>query len=215
MGTPIRYMSANKAEVLGLLNSGGRLNDRQAEVMERVRPTAVALEERLARQGVRSEPPVPEALEQLVTGQIVRPGPADGIAHKRALQLLLAQSGSDVGVLGHYRRPVQWFAHVDDELKAAGVPSELLPFHALFGGPPAGFPDLGVSPDGHPDIGCFPLDLSGAAMDAYRAAAPLVDPECREDVAALAELFDVEDDSWRYGVEHFEHYSDTLFFLIG
>ncbi|MEU3492127.1 hypothetical protein ABZ747_01365 [Kitasatospora cineracea] len=215
MGTPIRYVSANKAEVLELLNSGGRPTEQQAEVLARVRPTAVALEERLVRQGVRSEPPVPEALEQLLAGQVDLTGPADGIAYKRALQLLLAQSGSDVGLLGGYRRPVQWFARVDDELKAAGVPAELLPFHALFGGPPAGFPDLGVSPDGHPDTGCFPLERSGAARDAYRAAAPLVDPECRADVQALAELFDVEDDSWRYGVEHFAHYSDTLFFLIG
>lgn len=211
MSISINHSTADKAHVLGLLGAGGKLTERQARALEGAREEA-------RRSYGRSELPLPvtEALEHLVAGHADSTAEYAGNSYQRALQLLTAQCGSDLGTLATYSRAATFFGRLDEELAAAGVAAALLPGHYLFGGPPDEFPYIPGSTDGYPALGHLPLSLTKPAADAYRAALDRIDAAFRYDLELLIELLDIEHESWEYGTANLDWYTqDTVFFYLG
>ncbi|BAJ27024.1 MULTISPECIES: hypothetical protein [Kitasatospora] len=210
MSTSIEHSTGDWAEVLPLFGAGEEPPDRLRPRIDRARDAA-----RRRYSGSGLPLPVPEALEHLIAGHTDSTAEYAGNSYQRALQLLVAECGSDTNTFATFSSPESLYRGLDEQLSAAGVPAELLPCAYLFGGPPEQFPDIPRSVDGYPALGHLPTARAGAVAAAYRAAQDRVDPAYRYELDRLTTLLELEDQSWVSYREDESYPRLTLFFYLG
>ncbi|MEV6583649.1 hypothetical protein AB0M92_36525 [Streptomyces sp. NPDC051582] len=119
-----------------------------------------------------------DALEELIAGRAESTADYAGCAYYAALQIIIDHNASDPSTLGSYRSPVTYFSALDDALRAAGVPADLLPWQYVFSGPPSeiGF-RIPSPPEGSPEIGCWPLAKAAPEVEACEAVLDRIDAD--------------------------------------
>ncbi|MCG6493523.1 hypothetical protein [Kitasatospora sp. A2-31] len=215
MSHNISYSTADKADVLAFLGSGGNLTEDQQRRLGNMRRLAQAYQDSLDHQDVDWGLSVPEALDHLIAGRADSDAACAGNAYHAAMQLVIDRNASDPSQLGTYSKPSTFFGLVDDEMRRLGVPADLLPHGYLYGGLPDEFPDIPWSLDGYPAIGHLPLAKAKPAADAYRAVLDRMDPDFRYDVQELIEKLEFEHEEWERATRDIDWYTqDTLFFSL-
>ncbi|WP_406198379.1 hypothetical protein OH807_14230 [Kitasatospora sp. NBC_01560] len=215
MSHNISYSTADKADVLAFLGSGGDLTEDQQRRLGTIRRYARARQDGLDDQGVDWGLSVPEALDHLIAGHSDSDAECAGNAYHAALQIVIDRNASDPSDLATYSKPATFFGLVDDELRRLGVPADLLPGGYLYGGLPEEFPLLPGALDGYPAIGHLPLAKARPAAEAYLAVLDRLDPDLRYDVRQLAEKLEFEHQEWERATKDIDWYTqDTLFFSL-
>ncbi|MFC5884593.1 hypothetical protein RMN57_13680 [Kitasatospora sp. CM 4170] len=215
MSHNISYSTADKADVLAFLGSGGNLTEDQQRRLGNMRRLAQAHQDSLDYQDVDWGLSVPDALDHLIAGRADSDAACAGNAYHAAMQLVIDRNASDPSQLGTYSKPSTFFGLVDDEMRRLGVPADLLPHGYLYGGLPDEFPHIPWSVDGYPAIGHLPLAKAKPAADAYRAVLDRMDPDFRYDVQELIEKLEFEHEEWERATRDIDWYTqDTLFFSL-
>ncbi|MFD0347410.1 hypothetical protein ACFQ0M_17760 [Kitasatospora aburaviensis] len=140
MSHNISYSTADKADVLAFLGSGGNLTEDQQRRLGNMRRLAQAHQDSLDYQDVDWGLSVPDALDHLIAGRADSDAACAGNAYHAAMQLVIDRNASDPSQLGTYSKPSTFFGLVDDEMRRLGVPADLLPHGYLYGGLPDEFP---------------------------------------------------------------------------
>ncbi|MEU1669580.1 hypothetical protein ABZ547_39580 [Streptomyces sparsogenes] len=213
MSHVINMQMVTLSRVLGYVR-GGEYTAQQEEILDTMREWARGHQHRLDYQRIDWGLTVPEALEHLIAGRADAEGPSVGYAYYAALLAVLECTGSDPVDMGVYSKPSTFFGLMDEELRALGVPADLLPTRYLF----ADFPDLLPYPvpsptDGYPAIGYLPLAKAKAVADAYRAVLDRMDHRFSHDAKLLADKLDVEHEEWQTALKY-GHTMDLLVFCI-
>ncbi|MDW6062219.1 hypothetical protein SAZ11_34615 [Streptomyces sp. FXJ1.4098] len=191
---------------------GGELTALQEEILGKMRERARADQNVLDRHGPDWGLTVPEALEHLIRGRADAEGECVGNAYYSALLAVIGCTGSDPIDVGVYSKPSTFFGLMDKELRALGVPADLLPCSFLF----ADFADLLPfhipSPmDGYPAIGYLPLSKAKPVADAYTAVLDRMDDDFTRHAELLIDKLNVEHEEWQSSLEY-GHTMDTLVF---
>ncbi|WP_199546349.1 hypothetical protein [Streptomyces sp. N35] len=209
----ISYSIAEQRRLLPYL--GGELNADQQRILDIVRSESRAYQAELERQDIDLGLTISDALEHLAAGRADAEGEYAGQAYYTALTLLMQSIGSDIIDYTVYSKPSTFFGLLDDELRRAGVPADLLPHDYFYAGPPdeIGF-SIPTPPWGYPAIGRWPLAKAKPAADAYRAVLDRVDDSFAYDLNKLIEMLDLEHTVWQDSLDN-DHHIDTLFFYIG
>lgn len=193
---------------------GGEPTAHQQQIHDTMREQARAVQRRVDYQRIDWGLTVPEALEHLIMGRADAEGERVGYAYYAALLAVLECIGSDPIDVGVYSKPSTFFGRMDDELRALGVPADLLPCSFLF----ADFTDLlpfsVPSPmDGYPAIGYLPLTKAKSVADAYTAVLDRLDHNFTYDAKLLIDKLNVEHEEWQTALKH-GHNMDMLVFCI-
>ncbi|MDG4859036.1 hypothetical protein P8605_12875 [Streptomyces sp. T-3] len=209
----IRYSYADQSRLMPYL--GGELNADQRRILGIMRAEAGVYQAELERQDIDLGVTIPEALEHLVAGRADAAGEYAGQAYYTALTLIMQSIGSDIIDYTVYSKPSTFFGLLDEELRRAGVPADLLVHDYFYAGPPEEIPfSIPVPPWGYPAIGRWPLAKAKPAADAYRAALDRVDDSFAYDLRKLITMLETEHEVWQENLEY-GHTMDTLFFYIG
>lgn len=199
MSKVVNFSMANRGEVARFVPARDLTEDEERR-LRTMREKARARQDDLDAQEVDWGLPVQDALEGLIAGRADSTAQYAGCAYYAALQIIIDHNASDPDTLGSYRSPVTYFSALDDALKAAGVPADLLPYQYVFSGPPT---EIGIHipgpVDGSPEIGCWPLAQAGPAVDAYRAVLDRIDPALRYDLEELIKVLDDWASEWNDG----------------
>lgn len=215
MSHNISYSTADKADVIAFLRSGGDLTPDQQRRLDSMRKDAHAHQLSLDYQGVDWGLSIPDALDHLIAGRTDSEAEYAGNAYNSALQHIIDHNASDPCQLGTYSKPSTFFGLVDDEMRRLGVPADLLPRDFLFGGLPDDFPHIPHSIDAYPAIGHLPLDKAKPAANAYHAVLDRMDPDFRYDVQELIEKLEFEHHEWERSTKNVDWYTqDTIFFSL-
>ncbi|MFI0733013.1 hypothetical protein ACH4S9_29010 [Streptomyces sp. NPDC021225] len=213
MSKAITMKTVTLSETLAYVR-GGELTALQEETLGTMRERARADQHDLERQGIDWGLTVPEALEHLITGRADADGECAGNAYYTALLAVIGRTGSDPIDVGVYSKPSTFFGLMDDELRALGVPADLLPRSFLF----AHFAELlpfGVPgpADGYPAIGYLPLAKAKTVADAYAAVLDRMDDDFTRHAELLIDKLNVEHEEWQTSLKY-GHTMDTLVFWI-
>ncbi|WP_043487014.1 MULTISPECIES: DUF7691 family protein [Streptomyces] len=193
---------------------GGEFTAQQQQIHDTMREWARGVQRRIDYQQIDWGLTVPEALEHLIMGRADAEGEYVGYAYYAALLAVIECIGSDPVDVGVYSKPSTFFGLMDDELRALGVPADLLPYGFLF----ADFPDLLPFPvpspmDGYPAIGYLPLDKAKTVADAYTAVLDRMDHRFSHDAKLLIDKLNVEHEEWQTALKY-GHTMDLLVFCI-
>ncbi|MER5807877.1 hypothetical protein ABT143_06730 [Streptomyces sp. NPDC002033] len=199
MSKIVNYSMANRGAVARFLPARD-LNEDEARRLAGMRRRAAERQGELDAQGVDWGLSVGDALEELVAGRADSDAAYAGSAYYAALQIVIDHNASDPATLGSYRSPITLFSALDEALKAEGVPADLLPTQYVYSGPPAeiGF-RIPHPPEGSPEIGCWPLETAGPAVEAYRAVLDRIDSGLRYDLEELITALDSWSSDWKDG----------------
>jgi hypothetical protein len=211
MSKIIDYMTGAQANVLALLGSKGEgLTAEQRRRLDLSREHARRYEdERIIRRRLTT----PDALEHLIAGHTDSDAPDAGNAYHEALHCLIRPNASDPMTLATYSSPETFFELVDEQMRALGVPSDLLPHGFLYGGLPPEFPHLPPAIDGIPTIGYLPVVKAKPVADAYRAVVDrLTDGGMRYEVELLIKALETEHEEYAFRPDPDGY---TIFFVIG
>ncbi|MGY0061149.1 DUF7691 family protein [Streptomyces sp. LZ34] len=195
---------------------GGELTAQQERILDNARERARAAQHSLDRQRIDWGLTVPEALEHLIAGRADGVGECVGNAYYYALLAVIECIGSDPIDVGVYSKPSTFFGLMDEELRALGVPADLLPYGFLF----ADFPDLLPYPvpspmDGYPAIGYLPLAKAKTVADAYTAVLDRMDDRFARDANLLIDTFNVEHEEWQSSLKYGHDMDTLLFWTVG
>ncbi|MBK3544949.1 hypothetical protein [Streptomyces sp. MBT60] len=190
MSKIVNYNMASRTRVAQFV-TGRDLTADDKETLEQVREMAHMRQADLERQEVDWGLTVPDALEHLLSGRADSPAEWAGNAYYTALQHVIDYSGSDISTLASYSSPITLYSVLDKELGAAGVEPGLLPTQYIFSGPPSEIPfHIPRPPEGSPEIGVWPMQKAGPAIQAYREALDRIDPDLRYELSELIEALD-------------------------
>ncbi|MER7794630.1 hypothetical protein [Streptomyces sp. NPDC097640] len=211
MSRVITMKTVTLSRALGYVQ-GGELTAQQERILDTARERARAAQHSLDHQDIDWDLTVPEALEHLIRGRADAVGECVGNAYYTALLAVIECTGSDPIDVGVYSKPFTFFGLMDDELRALGVPADLLPSGFLF----ADFADLlpftVPSPmDGSPAIGYLPLAKAKTVADAYTAVLDRMDRGFVHDAELLIDKLNVEHEEWQSALKY-GHTMDTLLF---
>ncbi|MFD7854076.1 hypothetical protein ACFV6B_07225 [Streptomyces microflavus] len=213
MSKIVNYSMANRRKIARFL-PGKNLSTDDVRLLDKMRAAARAWQDDLDAQDVDWGLPVQDALEHLVSGRADSPAEWAGCAYYAALQIVIDHNGSDISTLASYRSPITVFTTLDDELSKAGVAADLLPSQYVFSGPPPeiAFP-IPHPADGSPEIGYWPMQKAGPAINAYREASDRIDPVLRYELGELIDALDSWYSEWADGEGSFWWAEDTSVFF--
>ncbi|MFI6864274.1 hypothetical protein ACIBKZ_30970 [Streptomyces sp. NPDC050421] len=196
MSKIVNYSMASRGRIARFL-PGQSLSADDVRWLDRMRGAARARQEDLDDQDVDWGLPVQDALEHLVSGHADSTAEWAGNAYYAALQIVIDHNGSDMSTLASYRSPITVFTALDDVLSAAGVAADLLPSQYIYSGPPSEitFP-IPRPVEGSPEIGCWPMEKAGPAIQAYREVLDRIDADIRYDLSELIEALDGWHSDW-------------------
>lgn len=196
MSKIVNYSMASRGMIARFL-PGQNLSTGDVQLLDQMRGAARARQEDLDDQDVDWGLPVQDALEHLVSGRADSTAEWAGNAYYTALQIVIDHNGSDISTLASYRSPVTVFTTLDDALSTAGVAADLLPSQYIYSGPPSEitFPIPGPV-EGSPEIGCWPMQEAGAAIQAYREVLDRIDADIRYELSELIEALDGWHSDW-------------------
>ncbi|MFH9136442.1 hypothetical protein [Streptomyces sp. NPDC017524] len=213
MSKIVNYSMANRGEIARFLPAKDLTAD-DLQLLDKMREAARARQDGLDHQGVDWGLPVQDALDQLVSGRADSPAEWAGSAYYAALQIVIDHNASDISTLASYRSPITVFTTLDDELSTAGVAADLLPSQYIYSGPPSEIAFHVPRPlEGSPEIGCWPMQKAGPAIQAYREASGRIDPELRYALTELTEALDGWYSEWADGEGSFWWAEDTSVFF--
>ncbi|MFH9687963.1 hypothetical protein ACH4LE_16825 [Streptomyces sp. NPDC017413] len=213
MSKIVNYSMANRGEIARFLPAKDLTAD-DLQLLDKMREAARARQDGLDHQGVDWGLPVQDALDQLVSGRADSPAEWAGSAYYAALQIVIDHKASDISTLASYRSPITVFTTLDDELSTAGVAADLLPSQYIYSGPPSEIAFHVPRPlEGSPEIGCWPMQKAGPAIQAYREASGRIDPELRYALTELTEALDGWYSEWADGEGSFWWAEDTSVFF--
>ncbi|THA53147.1 hypothetical protein [Streptomyces sp. A1136] len=199
MSKVVNFSMANRSQVVRFLPARDLSAD-ESRRLGGMREKARARQNDLDAQGVDWGLSVQDALEELIAGRADSAADHAGSAYYAALQIVIDHNASDDETLGSYRSPSTLFSALDDALRAAGVPADLLPNQYIYSGPPSEIGFYIPRPlEGSPEIGCWPLAKAGPAADAYRAVVDRIEPGLRYDLEELIKVLDSWSSEWVKG----------------
>lgn len=196
MSKIVNYSMASRGMIARFL-PGQNLSAGDVQLLDQMRGAARARQEDLDDQDVDWGLPVQDALEHLVSGRADSTAEWAGNAYYTALQIVIDHNGSDISTLASYRSPVTVFTTLDDALSTAGVAADLLPSQYIYSGPPSeiAFP-IPRPVEGSPEIGCWPMQKAGPAIQAYREVLDRIDADIRYELSELIEALDGWHSDW-------------------
>ncbi|WP_433407079.1 DUF7691 family protein [Streptomyces sp. CA-146814] len=217
MSKIVNYNMASRSRVARFV-PGRNLTADDMETLDRIRELAQVKQADLDEQEIDWGLTVPDALEHLVSGRADSPAEWAGNAYYTALQLIIDNSGSDISTLASYSSPITLYTTLDKELSAVGVPPDLLPTQYIFSGPPSEVPFyIPHPPEGSPEIGVWPMQQAGPAIQAYREALDRIDPDLRYELSELIEALDGWYSHWhgKKGMRWWHEDASVFFSVVG
>ncbi|MEV8023086.1 hypothetical protein AB0O76_43735 [Streptomyces sp. NPDC086554] len=204
---------ADQSRLMSYL-SGDLDEHQQRTVRDYIHKDAREHQASLDRQGIDLGLSIPDALDHLLAGRPDADGDCVGNAYYGAMRHIIANIGSDPIEFGVYSKPSTFFGLLDDELRRAGVPADLLPHGFLYADLPDEIPFSIPSPlDGYPAFGRLPLAKTEAVADAYTAVLEAIDSSFVYDTKLLIKTMQTEHDEWQSALQY-GHTMDTIFFSI-
>lgn len=216
MSRIISFRTADKSHIIGFLGAAGQFTDEQQRIIPFIYERARTAQAEVEGQDLGWGLTVPEALGHLLAGHAPSTACAAGNAYAAAMQVLIDSNSSDSLDLAVYSRPATFFDALDGELRRAGVDADLLPGQYVMGGLPQDFPFCLPLPEhAMENFGFWPLEKTGPAANAYRAALDRVDESFTYDLKLLIDRLDLEHENWQECSQDRDWYTqDTIFFSI-
>ncbi|MEU5638653.1 DUF7691 family protein [Streptomyces milbemycinicus] len=215
MSKVITMKTVTLSETLAYVR-GGELTARQAEILDKMRERARAEQHQLDRYHLDWGLTVPEALEHLITGRADADGDRAGNAYYAALLAIVECTGSDPIDVAVYSKPSTLFSLMDKELRALGVPTDLLPYDFLFLDFADRLPFHIPSPEGgYPAIGCLPLSKAKPVADAYTAVLDRMDDDLTRHAKLLIDKLNVEHEEWQTALKYGHTMDALVFWTVG
>jgi hypothetical protein len=215
MSKVITMKTVTLSRFLGYVR-GGEHTAQQEQILDTMRERARAAQRGLDHQGIDWGLTVPEALEHLITGRADAEGELVGNVYYTALLAVIECTGSDPIDVGVYAKPSTFFGLMDKELRALGVPADLLPYGFLFMDFADRLPFPVPSPmDGYPAIGYLPLAKAKTVADAYTAVLDRMDGQFTRQAKLLIDKLNVEHEEWQSALKYGHDMDTLLFWTVG